>query len=324
TRQLLAFSRRQIVQPKVVDPMALIEDMRPMLQRLLGEDVKLIIRSQEEGARIRVDPGNLGQVMVNMIVNARDAMPGAGTVQINLRSVYIGPEITHKYITLGEGHYILIEVTDTGTGMSAEVLNHLFEPFFTTKDKGHATGLGLSTSYGIVKQNKGEILVRSILGLGSTFSIYLPRVSESIDEPAALEAPLRSFRGEEVILLAEDEDGVRKVVTEMLRTAGYAVLAATGGSHALEIALRADQSIDLLITDMVMPGMSGRELADRLRALQPGTKVLFVSGYTENGIVNEGELEKGTAFLHKPFTPDQLARKVREVLEYDASAIPVK
>ncbi len=314
TRQLLAFSRRQIVQPRIVDAAHLMHDMKPMLERLCGENVQLIIRSHASATRVRVDPGNIEQVIVNLVVNARDAMPDGGTVYIEIRSKYVKPETDRQHITVPEGQYLVIEVCDTGTGMTDEVISHLFEPFFTTKEKGRGTGLGLSTSYGIVKQNRGEILVRSRLGQGSTFSIYLPHIDEPVDAPGAV-TPSGAFGGAETILLAEDEDGVRKVVTDMLRKQGYTVLAAVGGTHALEIATRSERPIDLLITDMVMPGMGGRELADQLRALRPGTRVLFVSGYTDSGIVTEGELNSETAFLQKPFTPEDLARKVREVLE---------
>ncbi|MDZ4797456.1 MAG: response regulator [Bryobacteraceae bacterium] len=313
TRQLLAFSRRQIVQPRIVDAAHLVTDMVPMLERLLGETVHLIIRSQTSAACVRVDPGNIEQVIVNLVVNARDAMPGGGTVYVELRSVRVHADMGSQYITLPEGQYLVIDVCDTGVGMSEEVMRHLFEPFFTTKEKNRGTGLGLSTSYGIIKQNHGEILVKSRVGEGSTFSIYLPHIDEPCEIPGTAVQP-RLVGGHETILLAEDEDGVRKVTTEMLRKQGYNVLAAVNGSHALEVASRGETRIDLLITDMVMPGMSGRELADQLRAKRPGTKVLFVSGYTDSGIVTEGELNSETAFLQKPFKPEDLGRKVREVL----------
>lgn len=314
TRQLLAFSRRQIVQPRVIDPDALIHDMEPMLNRLTGERIRMSLTTNGDGARVRVDPGNLEQVFINLIVNARDAMPNGGLLSLSTRIAEVDEDVAAHYITLNPGRYYLLEVTDTGTGMDENTLRHLFEPFFTTKEKGRGTGLGLSTSYGIVKQNRGEILVRSQLGKGSTFSIYLPIVGDAIDVPPAAASLDRQASGKEVILIAEDEDGVRTVVTEMLRKQGYSLLVANGGAEALQIAMAAD-GIDLLISDVVMPGISGRELADKLRLTRPALKVLFVSGYTDSGIVTEGELQPGTLFLHKPFTPDDLARKVREVLD---------
>lgn len=315
TRQLLAFSRRQIVQPRIVDPVALILDMKPMMKRLLGDHIALVIHSHPGVERIRVDPGHLDQVIVNLVVNARDAMPLGGAFRVDILSVMVNAETRHQVIALPEGEYVLFEVTDTGTGMTEEVLSHLFEPFFTTKEPGHGTGLGLSTSYGIIKQNHGEILVRSALGAGTTFSIYLPQVSEPADPPERPASSQRSWKGGETILLAEDEDGVRNVITGMLEKQGYTVLAASGGPNALEIAMRSERHIDMLITDMAMPGMSGHELARQLRARFPGLLVLFVSAYTDTGIVHEGEIDQGTAFLHKPFLPEDLARKVREVLE---------
>jgi PAS domain S-box-containing protein len=313
TRQLLAFSRKQMVQPKVVDPNALLAEMSAMLRRLLGEDIILEL-DLTGNARVRVDPGNFGQVVINLVVNARDAMPGSGTLRIQSRVRWISQEDNGLYSTFGEGEYFLLEVIDTGTGMSEETLNHLFEPFFTTKERGRGTGLGLSTSYGIIKQNKGEILVRSRPGEGTTFSIYLPTVEEPA-EAVDGRTPPQYVGGTETILLAEDEDGVRTVLSEMLRKLGYVVLAAPGGAEAERIADSSSARIAMLVTDVVMPGMSGRELADRLRTSRPDLRVLFVSGYAEGGIVSEGEIEPGTAFLHKPFHQDDLARKVREILD---------
>jgi PAS domain S-box-containing protein len=313
TRQLLAFSRKQMVQPKVVDPDALLADTQAMLRRLLGEDIGLEY-DLKAATRVRVDPGSFGQVVINLAVNARDAMPTGGTLRLNSRTVEITPDAGGPFATFDLGEYYLLEVTDNGTGMAEETLNHLFEPFFTTKERGRGTGLGLSTSYGIIKQNKGEIFVRSRLGEGSTFSIYLPTVTDPL-EALDTRSPQRFYGGAETILVAEDEDGVRTVLSEMLRKLGYAVLAASSGEEAEQIAASSSSRIAMLVTDVIMPGMNGRELADRLRASRPGLKVLYVSGYAESGIVHEGVIEAGTAFLHKPFSQDELARKVREILD---------
>jgi two-component system, cell cycle sensor histidine kinase and response regulator CckA len=284
------------------------------MKRLLGVNVELTITSDSSLGKVRVDPGQLEQVIVNLVVNARDAMPGGGKLGINLRNVQLDSESGTREMPIRRGAYVVLEVVDSGTGMDEETRSHLFEPFFTTKEKGRGTGLGLSTSYGIVKQNHGEISVRSMVGEGSAFSIYLPR----IDEPSTIDsvhpATHRGARGAETILVAEDEDGVRHIVTQMLRDQGYTVLPANGGAEALQIAQTHAGPLQLLVSDVMMPRMSGPELAQRLRGLRPEMRVLFVSGYTDGEIVREGELEPGTDFLQKPFTREQLANKVREVL----------
>jgi PAS domain S-box-containing protein len=314
TRQLLAFSRKQIVQPKVVELGALVTDMQQMLKRLLGVNIELVIKVDPHLGKARVDPGQLEQVIVNLVVNARDAMPSGGRLLIELRNVQLESESGTREMPIPEGSYVVLEVVDTGTGMDEETRSHLFEPFFTTKEKGRGTGLGLSTSYGIVKQNHGEILVRSEPGMGSAFSIYLPR----IDEPSSIDSPHQSFvrapKGAETILVAEDEDGVRHIVTQMLREQGYTVLPASGGAEALQIAEAHSGPLQLLLSDVMMPRMNGPELAERMRKLRPDMRVLFVSGYTDGEIVREGELQPGTDYLQKPFTREQLTDKVREVL----------
>ncbi len=315
TRQLLAFSRKQIVQPKVVELGALVLDMQQMLKRLLGVHIELFIHIDPDLGCVRVDPGQIEQVIVNLIVNSRDAMPDrGGRVSVMLRNVTLSAENGSRETANRTGSYVVLEVTDNGTGMDEDTRSHLFEPFFTTKEKGRGTGLGLSTSYGIVKQNHGEIEVRSDIGEGTSFSIYFPRV----DEPSAVEnshatAPA-PVKGAETILLAEDEDGVRQVVAQMLREQGYTVLPANGGAEALRIAESHSGPLQLLVSDVMMPRMTGPELAERLRGLRPEMRVLFVSGYTDGEIVRDGELEPGTDFLQKPFTREQLAVKVREVL----------
>jgi PAS domain S-box-containing protein len=312
TRQLLAFSRKQIVQPKVVELGALVLDMQQMLKRLLGVNIELLLHIDQDLGRVRVDPGQIEQVIVNLVVNSRDALThqSGGRVSIAVRNIDRDAENGDREAA----PYVVIEVTDNGTGMSEEIRSHLFEPFFTTKEKGRGTGLGLSTSYGIVKQNQGEIEVRSEIGEGSSFSIYLPRIEEHFPAEEAKSSAPAPAKGAETILLAEDEDGVRHVVTQMLREQGYTVLPANGGAEALRIAQSHSGPLELLVSDVMMPRMSGPELAERLRGLRPEMRVLFVSGYTDGEIARGGELEPGTDFLQKPFTREQLATKVREVL----------
>lgn len=316
TKQLLAFSRQQIVLPKVVALDALVRDMDRMLKRLAGEDIELRI----EGicGKVRVDPGQIEQVIVNLAVNARDAMPHGGKLVIETTNRDFD-EFSVQYAQgLVPGPYVLLAVSDTGSGMDGSTLSHLFEPFFTTKERGRGTGLGLSTSYGIVKQNQGAILVYSELGLGSTFKIYLPRVDEPADPLETQEPERINFRGTETVLVVEDEEGVRRVLLEMLQQAGYRVLSACGGQEAIDMCRAIDAPVHVLITDVVMPKMGGRELAARLRQVTPGIRVLFVSGYADSVVLHHGILEADTHFLQKPFTVEQLGRKVREVLEAKA------
>ncbi|HYZ86531.1 MAG TPA: PAS domain S-box protein [Bryobacteraceae bacterium] len=312
TRQLLAFGRQQIVQPRVVDLSSLLADMNHILRRILGEGIELLIAIPPNTAKIRVDPGQIEQVVVNMVVNARDAMPGGGKLTIETQNLELGEEEARLH-SVEAGSYVMLAISDTGVGMDNNTKSHLFEPFFTTKERGRGTGLGLSTSYGIVKQNRGNIAVYSELGRGTVFKIMLPRVFDPA-EPELRPLERAQKGGGEKILVVEDEDAVRRVVQEMLEHHGYDVMVAPGGQDAL--AIFANQAkIDLLITDVVMPNMSGRELAQRLVASVPDLKVLYVSGYTDSAIVHHGVLEPGVHFLQKPFTPDQLARKVREVLD---------
>ncbi len=313
TRQLLAFSRQQIVQPKVVDLDALVKDMDHILKRLVGEDIELTIKGC--CGHVRVDPGQIEQVIVNLVVNARDAMPHGGKLIIETGNRDFGPHSTQHLSGLGPGAYVLLAVSDTGIGIDAATCSHLFEPFFTTKERGRGTGLGLSTSYGIVKQNHGEILVYSKPGLGTTFNIYLPRVNEPVDVETKPVTEWTRQHGAETVLIVEDEEGVRRVMHDMLQQIGYRVLVACGGRQAMDLWRTAEDPIHVLITDVVMPRMGGRELAERLREDAPGLKVLFVSGYTDSAIVHDGVLDAGTHFLQKPFTVEQLAGKVREVLE---------
>jgi CheY-like chemotaxis protein len=246
-------------------------------------------------------------------------MPHGGVLRIETSTTHLDDEGAHHVITLRAGDYVVLRVSDTGIGMDQETLSHLFEPFLTTKEKGRGTGLGLSTSYGIVKQNHGEIIVHSVPGVGTTFVIYLPLVRDPVEPSLARDGNSKSYGGAETVLVAEDEDGVRTVMTDMLRKQGYTVVAAPSGADALEAASHMDQ-IDLLVTDIVMPKMSGGELARLLKGQRAGLRILFVSGYTEGAIGRSTDLEPGTGFLHKPFTPEDLARKVRELLDQPVAA----
>ncbi len=312
TRQLLTFSRRQVVQPKVLDLNRVVARMNKMLRRVIGEDIELNVRLRPGLGRVKADPGQMGQVIMNLAVNARDAMPNGGKLTIETGEVVLGSEWGAPELT--PGRYVVLTISDTGTGMDAQVRSRIFEPFFTTKQKGKGTGLGLSTVYGIVKQSGGEIRVDSEPGRGTTFSIYLPLAHETA-RASGPRPPVRGLeRGTETILLVEDEDEVRVLASEMLRRQGYTVLNARGGEEALRIWELNRNSIDMLLTDVIMPQMSGRELAERLRAMRPDLPVLYISGYTGDVIARHGILESDAAFLQKPFTLAELGRKVRAVL----------
>ncbi|HYK82683.1 MAG TPA: PAS domain S-box protein [Gemmatimonadales bacterium] len=316
TRQLLAFSRQQVLQPRVLDLNALVSELEKLLHRLLGEDVALATELEPMVGHIKADPGQLEQVLMNLAVNSRDAMPRGGRLTIETRNVDLDEAYARDHYPVQPGKYVLLAVSDTGTGMTAEVQAHLFEPFFTTKEKGKGTGLGLATVYGIVKQSGGFIWVYSEVGHGTTFKIYLPRV----DEPAGVAAggtaaPPPVVGGTETVLLAEDEAPVRAVARQVLERHGYQVLEAASAEAALDIANRYSGPIHLLLTDVIMPGLNGRELALRLATLRPEARVIYMSGYTDDAITRHGVLEAGQAYVQKPFTPDLIARKVREVLD---------
>ncbi len=315
TQQLLAFSRRQVLQPKVIDLNALVSNVEKLLRRLIGEDVLLATALAGDVGRVRADPGQLEQVIVNLAVNARDAMPAGGRLTIETRNVDLDAAYAAEHRAVVAGPYVVIAVSDTGSGMSAETQSHMFEPFFTTKEVGKGTGLGLATVYGIVKQSGGSIWVYSELGHGTTIKVYLPRVDEPA-EPLASSAPAdpESLRGTETILLVEDEPAVRGVARQVLARQGYTVLEAPDGQTALAMVDGGGPRVDLVLTDVVMPGMSGRTLVDQLASRCPGLRVLYMSGYTDDAIVRHGMLEPGLAYLQKPFRPDALVRKVREVL----------
>jgi PAS domain S-box-containing protein len=316
TRQLLAFSRRQFVAPKVFEINGLITNMDGMLRRLLGEDIiELCLELKPHAGSIRADPGQIEQVIMNLAVNARDAMPTGGRLTIETQTIALGRGGVREVPGLDPGSYVRLSVRDTGLGMEEETQSHLFEPFFTTKAKGKGTGLGLSTVYGIVKQSGGSIVVESHPGKGTTFKIYFPRVEEgSRRVEGATETP-DPARGRETILLVEDEPSVRGLVFEALRVNGYTVLEAKHGIEALLTGTRHMGPIHLLLTDVVMPQMSGPEVADKLTTLRPDMKVLYMSGYPDHPVFAQGSLKKATAFLQKPFTPNVLVQKVREVLD---------
>lgn len=317
TRQLLAFSRRQFIAPKVIDLNALIANMDGMLRPLLGGDVvELCAELDPQVGAIKADPGQVEQVIMNLAVNSRDAMPNGGRLTIETRNVTIGKSSRREAMEMEAGPYVLLVIRDTGHGMSAETQSHLFEPFFTTKEKGKGTGLGLSTVYGIVKQSGGHIAVESQPGQGTTFRIYFPLVNQEAQGTTGTSAPANSARGRETILLVEDEPAVRGLVQETLRLQGYTVLEARHGIEALLTGARHVGPIHLLLTDVVMPQMSGPEVAEKLVVVRPGIKVLYMSGYPDHpAFAQEGGIKRTTAFLPKPFTPNVLAQKVREVLD---------
>ena len=312
-RQLLAFSRRQVMQMVVLGLNTLIRDLEKMLRRLIGEDVELLTVLTDDLGKVKADPGQIEQVLLNLAVNARDAMPKGGKLIIETANVELDEAYAHSHVAVKPGHYVMLSVSDTGVGMTPEVKKQAFEPFFTTKERGKGTGLGLATVYGIVKQSGGNIWVYSEPGQGATFKIYLPRVEEALTEEKEKEPP-RLFRGVGVILVVEDAEEVRKVVLEVLKSQGYSVLEAADDKDALLICQQYKDTIHLLVSDVVLPGVNGPALARQLVALHPEMKLLFMSGYTEDAIVHHGVLDKGVNYIQKPFTMEGLARKVWEVL----------
>jgi len=314
TRQLLAFSRKQIAAPRVVDLGAAVEAQMPLLERLIGEDVALTHRPHGEPWPVRVDPGQVDQILANLVVNARDAIAGIGSITIETRNIHVDATYREQKPDVDPGEYVLLEVTDDGHGMDSETVDHVFEPFFTTKREGQGTGLGLSMVYGIVKQNQGFIHVYSEPDHGTTFSIYLPRFEGEEVRPARRQEEAPAATGTETILLVEDEMLVLEVARTVLERLGYRVLPAATPGEALALAEDGASHIDLLLTDVVMPEMDGKELADRIQALRPDIRTLFMTGYTPDAIVHRGVLDDGVALVQKPFTRETLARKVREVL----------
>jgi PAS domain S-box-containing protein len=320
TRHLLAFSRKQVLQPELINLNALVDNLDHMLRRLIGEDIEIVTVPAPNLGSVNADPGQIEQVIMNLVVNARDAMPQGGRITLETANVTLDAAYAREHEGVVPGSYVMLAVSDTGTGMDPQTQARIFEPFFTTKELGRGTGLGLSTVYGIIKQSGGHIWVYSELGRGTTFKIYLVRVQDvaAVTAPAARS----SFKaqGDEAILLVEDDEQVRILTQSILDTCGYTVMVAENAQAVAKICTQHRGSVDLLLTDVVMPGISGREVARRVSARWPGIKILYMSGYTENAIVHQGILEPGTFFLAKPFTPTILANKVREVLDHAAAA----
>ena len=315
TRQLLVFSRQQVLEPRVVDVNALVVEAQQLLRRLIGEDVELRTTLAPSLEAVRADPSQLEQVILNLVMNARDAMPRGGVITIETSNVELDGGYADRHVPVRPGPYVLLAVTDTGIGMDAATQARLFEPFFTTKPPGEGTGLGLATVYGIVKQSSGYIWAYSEPSHGTTFKIYFPRVGRAPEAVAAPDAAVAPLGGSEVVLVVEDQDEVRRLTRRMLEARGYVVLAVASGAEALQMAERHAGPIDLLVTDVVMPGMHGHEVALLLEPTRPEMQVLYVSGYPDASIVHQGLLKPGLAFLQKPFGPDALTRKVREVLD---------
>ena len=319
TSQLLAFSRRQVAKPRPLDLTALVANMDRMLRRVIGEDIDLAAELAPGLPKVKADPGHIEQVIMNLVVNSRDAMPDGGRITIRTAAVQLDADFARYHPGARPGPYVALAVADTGHGMSDEIKAHLFEPFFTTKEQGKGTGLGLSMVYGIVRQCGGEITVASQPGHGTTLTIYLPQIEASGDEAAAAPAPAVLERGWETILLVEDEDEVRRLVRGVLMQQGYTVLEAADPDDALRLAADFAQPIDLLLTDVVMPHMSGVELARRMAVARPGMRVLFMSGYTEDPALQDGGV---TPFIRKPFTPRDLAGRLRHALDGVAGGSP--
>jgi PAS domain S-box-containing protein len=319
TRQLLAFSRKQMLQPKVLDLNTVLTGMAQMLPRLIGEHIDLRFRLGDSLGQIKADPGQIEQVLMNLAVNAGDAMPAGGVLTIKTENVHLTGELGRREFSVEPGQYVMMDVSDTGSGMDSETQSHIFEPFFTTKGVGKGTGLGLSTVYGIVKQSGGSIWVNSEVDKGTVFKIYLPRVDVLDESTEVVRENEEAPRGDEIVLLVEDEDIVRNLSKEILETYGYSVLVASNGREGLSVGKEFQGQIDLVITDVIMPLMSGREMAENLATIRPDTRVLFMSGFTDDAIVHHGVLDETVFFIQKPFSPEALATKAREVLDYVAN-----
>lgn len=315
TNQLLAFSRKQILQLTVMDLNAVVSDTEKMLQRLIGEDIELVTHLEPALWRVKADEGQISQVIMNLAVNARDAMPRGGKLIIETSNATFDDDYTSQHLGMTPGRYVLLAISDSGAGMDEETLSHLFEPFFTTKEQGKGTGLGLSTVYGIVKQSNGHLWAYSEEGQGATFKIYLPQVDESLEKDKPRDEVAAPPTGTETVLVVEDEEMLRELARRILELNGYTVLNAAGGKEAIAICEQYEGAIHLMLTDVVMPQMSGPDLASRIASLRPDMKVLFMSGYTDSAVVHNSALDPTVAYIQKPFTMDALVRKVREVLD---------
>jgi len=320
TRQLLAFSRQQVLALAVLNLNSLISEMQKMLPRLIGEDIEIVMALDPAIGSVKADQGQLEQVIMNLAVNARDAMPDGGKLVITTTNVSLDEAWTRLHPGSKVGDYVMLAVADTGTGIDSETLVHIFEPFFTTKERGKGTGLGLATVYGVVKQSGGYVSVESAPGKGASFQIYLPRIEEPVSVAEPVAPIVEAFRGAETILLVEDADALRKLTHMLLEQHGYHVLVAANGAAAMQLVEEKPESIHLLLTDVIMPGLNGRALAERLQLRQPGLKVLYMSGYTDDAIADHGVLAAGIQLLHKPFSEENLIHKVREVLDADSVA----
>jgi len=315
TRQLLAFSRQQVLQPRALDLNTVVVDLDKMLRRLIGADVELLARPGKDLGRVMADPGQIEQILLNLAVNARDAMPRGGRVTIETSETTLDEHHARTVLDVPPGGYVVLSVSDDGEGMDAETMTRIFEPFFTTKDPGKGTGLGLSTVFGIVKQSGGGIEVYSRPGHGATFKLYFPRVEAQAEAVVSLPRDLPAAAGTETVLVAEDDDAVRRLVHRTLTLHGYRVHESRNGHEAIRMLESDAEGIDLLITDIVMPGLGGAELLARVASVRPDLKVLCVSGHVDWATVHRAAIGSGTPFLHKPFTPEALAQKVREVLD---------
>ncbi len=314
TNQLLAFSRRQIMQPRIVNLTAVIGQTERMLRRLIGEDIQLLMSLSADTGNIKADPNHIEQAIVNLAVNARDAMPLGGRITIETCNVEIDETYAKTHMGVKPGEFVMIAVSDTGHGMDSATRQHIFEPFFTTKQRGKGTGLGLATVYGMVKQSGGDIWVYSEPGQGTTFKLYFPRVAEPVSPGWSEEVEHPQRVAGETVMLVEDEAQVRELEMRMLKQLGYTVLAASNGEEALDFSHAHPGEISLLVTDVVMPNMSGKQVADAMRSRRPDIKILYLSGYTENTISHHGVLDSSVDFLTKPFSRETLSRKIREIL----------
>jgi len=321
TRQLLAFSRKQVLQPQVLDLNALVTQVVELMPPLLGEDINLVIDLDPQLGWVRADPGQMEQVIMNLVFNARDAMPDGGELTIQTENADLDQILAGRHLGVRTGPHVMLAVRDTGRGMNEETQAHLFEPFFTTKDRSKGTGLGLATVYGTVNQSGGCVTVSSTLGKGTTIQVYLPRAEETIEVVETPKALPESLQGSETIMVVEDDDAVRNMTREFLKVNGYFVVEARSAADAIQLMERHKRPIDLVLTDVVMPGMKGPELVERLANLRPGTKVLYMSAYTEDAVINFGMLGQGTAFIEKPFSPDELASKVRKILDANKDSL---